>query len=315
MLPHARLRPGPGFRVVRSGCYYAQRAAVAPILRNAVGRAVASAIGFRHGPGATPAVAAQHEATTAALREEGIAMLPELCSERQARAMLDYFESQPVVVPGGRLTDLDAVAPGTALADYPLRTVLECPGLLRLINHPRALAIASLYLGCKPTLSSLGVRWSFPREGRGTGIQALHRDPDDWRFLKLFIYLTDVGEGCGPHVFVRRSHRTAGRVRSSFYDENEVVKRYGRENVQRVFGPCGTTFIADTYGIHSGDVPRTRPRLILQAQYSLLPVFSFEYAPLAIETGVPVDAYVNRLLMTSRTQAPAKGFRIPATIS
>jgi hypothetical protein len=47
----------------------------------------------------------------------------------------------------------------------------------------------------------------------------------------------------------------------------------GRDKVYTVLGPRGTAFMADTHGIHAGMVPTHVPRLILQAQYSLLPGF------------------------------------------
>ena len=149
------------------------------------------------------------------------------------------------------------------MASYPLATVLHCPHVLALANDPAVLRIATAYLGCKPTLSSVGLRWSFPGTGEAEDIQCFHRDPDDWRFLKLFVYLTDVDAGSGPHVFVAGSHRTAGRLRERLYTTEEIERRHGRESVRAIAGPCGTSFFADTYGIHRGAVPTTRPRLIL----------------------------------------------------
>jgi len=45
-----------------------------------------------------------------------------------------------------------------------------------------------------------------------------------------------------------------------------------------------------------------RPRLILQAQYSILPVFAFSYAP-APHTGAKLDRYINRLIVRSAAVA------------
>ncbi len=157
--------------------------------------------------------------------------------------------------------------------------------------------IVTAYLGCKPTLSSIGLRWSFPSEGKAEATQRFHRDPDDWRFLKLFIYLTDVDAESGPHVYVAGSHRTAGSLFERLYTTEEVERRHGRESVWTIAGPRGMSFLADTYGIHRGAVPTSRPRLILQLQYSLLPVFAFLYRPVPVAPNPGLDRYVNRLLV------------------
>ncbi len=41
-------------------------------------------------------------------------------------------------------------------------------------------------------------------------MQYFHRDPDDFRFLTLFIYLTDVSPSAGPHQVIPGSHFLAG---------------------------------------------------------------------------------------------------------
>ena len=51
-------------------------------------------------------------------------------------------------------------------------------------------------------------------------------------------------------------------------------------------------------------MPARAPRLILQAQYSPLPVFAFRYDPVALEPASDVDPYVNRLLIAARPALP-----------
>ena len=215
--------------------------------------------------------------------------------------------ARPLHDPGLRRPD--RLPAGTRTAAYPLERVLDCPAVLDAVNDPAVLGLAGRYLGCTATLSSLGIRWSFPTRADAEDTQLFHRDPDDWRFLKMFIYLTDVDEDAGPHVFVAGSHRTAGRLRARPYDTAEIERRYGRDAVWTITGPRGTAFIADTYGIHRGAVPLARPRLILQVQYSLLPVFSLLYRPVAAEARPGLDPYVNRLLLSPPVRA---GGTVPA---
>src|SRR4029453_19168669 len=94
-----------------------------------------------------------------------------------------------------------------ALADYELADVVNCPQVMALANHPRLLALAGSYLGCAPTISTIGIRWSRP-SGQTATVQTFHRGPDDWKMVKFFTYLTDVAEGTGPHVFIAGSQTT-----------------------------------------------------------------------------------------------------------
>jgi hypothetical protein len=50
---------------------------------------------------------------------------------------------------------------GVRVADYHLREVIACPHILALANSTPLLGLAR-YLTCKPTISALGLRWSFP---------------------------------------------------------------------------------------------------------------------------------------------------------
>jgi len=185
------------------------------------------------------------------------------------------------------------------MAFYPLATLLGSQDVLGLITSAPVLRLAAAYLGCTPTLSGLSAYWSYPAAAPVLYTQRFHRDLDDWRFIKLFLYLTDVDHGTGPHVYVRQSHLRAARLRARPYSPQDV-DRYGRDKVLTVLGPRGTAFMADTYGIHLGTVPTQRPRLLLQAQYSLLPVYAFDYTPVTAAPTANLDAYVTRLLIQPR---------------
>jgi hypothetical protein len=183
------------------------------------------------------------------------------------------------------------------MAAYPLSTLLDCQVVRDFANSPVLLTIARNYLGCTPTISSIGVRWSFPKPSRLDGTQIFHRDVDDWRFMKAFIYLTDVDHESGPHRYVKRTHCTSSRLRALPYSSVQLEQEYGAETIETVVGPRGTTFLADTFGIHCGMPPLTRPRLILQVQYSVLPIYAFRYDPLKLPISSGENRYVNRLLL------------------
>jgi len=78
---------------------------------------------------------------------------------------------------------------------------------------------------------------------------------------------------------------------------DEVERDYGTGKARVIAGPPGTSFVADTYGIHKGLVPTARPRLVLQAQYSLLPIYAFHYEPVALDGCAAGDTRLFRLLV------------------
>jgi hypothetical protein len=217
---------------------------------------------------------------------------------------LAFLEKKKViegnVIGGNRSFFLTQAPDDVLLASYSLVDSLACPHILALINNAAVLQIARAYLGCRPTISFLGLTWSFPSHAAAqrADVQYFHRDADDWRSLKLFVYLTDVDGLSGPHEFVTASHRSSGRIFTKLYPDEEVERSYGRNSTVKITGPKGTTFVEDTWGLHKGHTPISRPRLLLQVEYSVLPVMKWDYFPVPVLGAQFLDRYTNRLLIT-----------------
>lgn len=293
---YARLRPGPGFRADRTLLYYTQRMVTNPVARAASRRAIASGINILHRKNSQPSNSAQTVAET--LKTNGCSPIGPLLSQEAAEGIRRHLLDKPVLVGSGNKECLLSELPaGTSTVNYSLKTVLECDPLMQLANHPYVLEIASAYLGCNPTISSIGLRWSFPRGNGLVSTQHFHRDCDDWKFFKLFIYLTDVDLETGPHVYIQHSHETPTTMLAKHYDEAQLHRDHAAENFRTFIGPAGTTFLCDTYGIHKGMPPIKAPRLIYQVQYSLLPIYAFEYDPVKIAGAANYNRYINRLMM------------------
>ena len=167
--------------------------------------------------------------------------------------------------------------------------------MLETINHPLVLETVGELFGCKPTISNVSMWWSLPGHATAEHAELFHRDVDDWLFIKLFIYITDVDAGSGPHVFVRGSHNSAKLARIARYTDDEVAREFGKDNVLSLTAPAGTSFLENTYGMHKGQLPLSRRRLLLQAQYSLRPISILQYKPLKVPASKAVDPYINRL--------------------
>jgi hypothetical protein len=134
---------------------------------------------------------------------------------------------------------------------YPPTSLLNMPMILNKIVDPYILSLSQAYLGCFPTLYSLNSWWHIYK-GQIYGTQNNHRDHDDFRFLALFIYLTDVDETTGPHVFY------PGTQDGSESDKSIVIT-----------GKAGTAILADTFAIHRGQPLQQGSRLVCWWRYGL----------------------------------------------
>ncbi len=151
------------------------------------------------------------------------------------------------------------------------------PALQRLMADEVFLAIAERYLKTHPVVGGVDVWWSarFGNEPGSDAAQLFHFDfdaPPAW--LKLFVYVTDVGPESGPHVYVRGSHKpgvaAASHLRARGYEripDDDIVAAFGADAVTEITGLRGTVFFADTRGFHKGKHPTGGDRLLAQLLY------------------------------------------------
>lgn len=230
------------------------------------------------------------------LRERGYAELGRLLSATQCAEALDWLSEREMVAArsGGARFRIDAVPAGTSTADFPLETIVHCPHILELANRPELLLLAADYLGYKPTITLMGLRWSFPGGSTDVDVQGFHRDVEPGS-IKLLVYLTDVDEHSGPHNYVSGTHRERMPLRMRRYSDREIAQDYGSSVV--ITGPSGTGLFIDNRGIHKGMPPSRDARLLLVVQYSLLPCLMYDYAPIPWRGAQRFDGYVNRLMI------------------
>jgi hypothetical protein len=296
MMEVIRMRPGPGFSVRHFFLYYLNRLIPLYSIRRLIAYTVARSIGTRHRN--TPLSDVLASAVNQ-LRERGCTRLAPLFTATQLEDILEHLHRSEAVA-GGLVALKGAPSHQTRIASYSLRTILTCPHILAAINSQAILDLGEHYLGCRPTISGVRIDRSFSTfDEQPEYVQCFHRDYDDWRFFKLFVYLSDVDEQAGPHEFVAQSHVRSGRIFATPYTVEDVRRGYGPHSIEQVIGLRGTTFLVDTWGIHRGAVPQGRERTMLQAQYSLLPVYKFRYRPLTDvqEQEQQLDRYTNRLLI------------------
>ena len=147
------------------------------------------------------------------------------------------------------------------------------------VNSPVLEAIAKGYLGNTARSVATQLWWSFPADvddaTKSKAAHFFHRDVDAWAFVKFFFYLSDVGPGDGPHVYVEASHKPSAfsqivseKFRIKRHSDDSVRSRFGDSAVTPIFGTAGAGMVVDTFGFHKGESPETHPRLIMCAVYA-----------------------------------------------
>ncbi len=214
----------------------------------------------------------QSKQAAAALQQNGFVNLSPLLSGDLANETIQYF------------TNISEFERDQTLRYFKISDILKAPHLLGIACHPTLWTLIAAYLKTAPTIIDLCAWWSDPRDNVPFGAQIPHRDRDDFRFCKLFVYLTDVGPEDGPHTYLPRSHSLAGmqelcnahnvdsRLIPQAFDVNSRKQSNWtfenfREAMVEFTGPAGTAFIVNTFGYHFGKVPRKSARFVFQAVY------------------------------------------------
>jgi hypothetical protein len=233
------------------------------------------------------------------LEEVGYVFLRDVVSENELRKLRRDLEERPCHDPWrpeiGTFSR-EHVPEGTNNAH--ILGVAELEEAIRIANHPLILNVVQQYLECRPTIDDLLAWWSVPGRPQPIQEQFFHRDRDAIRFVKLFVYLSDVLDTDGPHVFVRGSHTSDGflGIRRRYSDE-EVFAKLPRDSEVRITGGFGTCFLEDTFGLHKGTVPQgLQPRLLLQARYTSIPSSFVRRRSRRMVLSSGLDPYVNRFL-------------------
>jgi len=231
---------------------------------------------------AGPSVLAQRENAelrVAELRREGLAVYEAAVPARMVRAIREQVDAtslMPVWANGQRGPEAlkfnpAAAVPGLVTAWMDEQKVVEIPDVIRLAMDPSILNTARAYLGCEPVFDLTALWWTQPSTTASSeSAQAWHFDCDRVRFLKFFIYLTDVDSGTGPHFFVKRTHleKPPRLWRDGRLSDREIEDAGLAGQITEILGTAGTVFAEDTIGFHKGIPARRGCRLVLELQFA-----------------------------------------------
>jgi hypothetical protein len=242
------------------------------------------------------------------LRDSGSVRLDGLLTRDQISAMQAYFAGRECYDPFRPemkgFKDPDTAHRSCTHADFPAADVAAAPHVMELVNHPLVLGVVEEHLGVKPVIGNIQAWWNlygFDAEANSNEVyvrrpEEFHRDLEDFAELKLFVYLTDVDTGSGPHALIRTSHKW--RLPRGTRSLQLADPAYpSRENLQLITGPAGLAWLENPLTLHRGTIPTKAHRLMLAVTYTLLPIAVGPKQPLIRGDRRNFDPYINRVLI------------------
>lgn len=147
----------------------------------------------------------------------------------------------------------------------------------RLSLRKNIVEVVNAYMGLFSKLFYFELRVTLPVSAGAKPVQSQrwHRDPEDKKMCKVFIYLTDVDEGSGPFTYVLQSHY-GGKWRGIFPQrppqgmypaEGAIEAIVPPEDIKVCTGRAGTVIFCDTSGLHKGGYAVSRERIMLIIGY------------------------------------------------
>jgi len=217
------------------------------------------------------------------IRVHGYHVLRERIDAKLCDAMISVIARTPATV-RGRDADIGNPKnirycfenpPQGVIYDCSFADLMQAEIFQSLASEPLFLSVAADYLGTIPKLDPSGAWWTVASKDRDDSLaQDYHFDMDTIRWLKVFVYLSDVDPQHGPHCFMEGTHRSGtipfalrGKGYSRLTDE-EVFTHLPRRNEIKFHGAKGTVIFEDTRGLHKGQPVLEGSRLMLQLQFS-----------------------------------------------
>ena len=234
------------------------------------------------------------------LNRDGYYVFPQLLDDATIKALLDLSLQMPVVLQSdkpvnqpateeskvqrtdvpqylGSISDTtgDAYFDPTNLvaSNYRLREqdLLNSELIQQIISDPAIISVAQNYMKSQAIYTTVSMWWTTPFgcESPSSALaQQYHFDMDRVKFIKFFLYLTDVGPNDGPHCFVKGSvsRKPKALQRDGRFSDQEIESEYDRSELLEFCGPRGTLIAEDTRGFHKAKMPTGGNRLLFQVE-------------------------------------------------
>jgi ectoine hydroxylase-related dioxygenase (phytanoyl-CoA dioxygenase family) len=189
----------------------------------------------------------------------------------------DYVvRADDIVYDPSKLHKYDRNSPIAANYSLTPDDTTDVPEVQELVSDPTLINVAQNYLKSKSIFTGIGLGYSAraKEEPDDNAAQTFHWDMERIKWLRFFIYLTDVDKDTGPHCFIKGSHRagvlpkevyTKGYVR---HNDDEVLKIFGSDSYLEFTAKKGTIIAEDSRGLHKGKALNNGERLLLAFELS-----------------------------------------------
>jgi hypothetical protein len=231
------------------------------------------------------------EGVVRTLKEDGVVVVPPRLNKETVRNLYELALSCPLntttygplptdQAPGtqstipitdtGMSSGIEPTQPRYSYYGVPRSVLLQNQYIQRLLCDPYLLAVATRYLGVFPVITKPDMWWDTDFLPRGLRPRPFHTDSGCLRWLKVGVNLTDTTFESPHFVYVKGSHNPNRRTRSLTrrlasrmnLSDKEVTEACPEEIV-RITAPAGSITLADTRGIHKGELSMRGHRLVL----------------------------------------------------
>jgi hypothetical protein len=225
------------------------------------------------------------------LKEDGVVLLPRRLKEEAVQNLREFALSSSLdtttygvlasdavagnystvpVAETGKSNGIDPFQPRHSVYAVPRSLLLENPYIQSLLCDPYILAVAARYLGVFPIVTKPDMWWDTDFQTRGLRPRPFHTDSGCLRWLKVGVNLTDTTLESPHFVYVKGSHKPnrstrplTRRLASRMNLSDKEVQEICPEKIVHVTAPAGSITLADTRGIHKGELSMRGHRLIL----------------------------------------------------
>jgi hypothetical protein len=225
------------------------------------------------------------------LKEDGVVVIPPRLKKEAVQNLHELALSCPLTtrtygslptdqIPGtqstmpiantGTSSGIDPSLPRYSSYEVPRSLLLENHYVQCLLCDPYLLALATRYLGVFPVITKPDMWWDTDFLPPGLRPRPFHVDSGCLRWLKVGVNLTDTTLESPHFVYVKGSHRPnkttrplTRRLTSRMNLSDKEVQEVCPEKIVHVTAPAGSITLADTRGIHKGELSMRGHRLIL----------------------------------------------------
>ena len=146
------------------------------------------------------------------------------------------------------------------------------------VLHKKILGVVNSYMGLFAKFVSFSLDLTMPvgADAKPERSQLWHRDPEDKKMCKVFLYLSDVDETAGPFTYITES-QYGGRWRRKFPPRfprgyyppaGAVEKTIPSQYFKVCTARAGTIIFCDTSGLHRGGYATQKTRTMFTAAFS-----------------------------------------------